>query len=67
MPLTLARCKEIRRELETIDRELEQVLGEYYLKPNGQNVGGNIGQLSRMHAETVELLATKQRELEGKK
>jgi hypothetical protein len=67
MALTLARCKELRHELEKLDREIEQVLEEYYLKPNGQNVGGNIGLLSRMHADTVELLATKEREFQNKK
>jgi hypothetical protein len=67
MTLTLARCDEIRRELEKLDAELDSIVRDYYLVEHGQNIGGNIGQLSRMHAETVELLATKRRELEEKK
>lgn len=62
--LTLARCTELQHELETLDKELDAIVKEYYLMPDGQNVGGNIGLLSRMHADTVELLATKKRELE---
>jgi tetrahydromethanopterin S-methyltransferase subunit G len=64
--LTLARCDELRRELEKIDLELDKIVQDYYLNAT-QNVGGNIGLLSRMHADTVELLATKRRELEEKK
>lgn len=67
MTLTLARCTEIQHELEKLDRELDAIVKTYYLTEHGQNIGGNIGQLSKMHAETVELLTTKRRELEGKK
>ncbi len=67
MALTLARCKEIQRQLENIDRELDGIIQEFYAAPGAQNIGGNIGQLSRMHAQLVQQLADTVRELEKEK
>ncbi len=55
--LTPKRIKELEHELERIDAELDAIIRDYYQTPGAQNVGGNIGQLSRMHADLVEQLA----------
>lgn len=70
MPLTLERCYEIRKILEQADVEIDSIVNEFYLQPGAQNVAGNIGEISQMHAQLVEDLANRIRELEketGKK
>lgn len=64
MTLTLPRCKEIQRQLENIDRELDGIIQEFYMPAGAQNTEGNIRFLSRTHAKLVELLADRVRELE---
>jgi hypothetical protein len=66
MALTLKRCREIRKQLENIDREIDGIIKEYYAAAGAQNVGGNISQLSKMHAQLVQQLADEMRELEKK-
>jgi hypothetical protein len=48
--LTPARIKQLEREMEIIDVEIDNIVRDYYQAPNAQNVGGNIGQLSMFHA-----------------
>jgi hypothetical protein len=67
MTLTLERCNEIQKELEQYDREIDSIVQTYYLAEDAQNIGGNIGTLSRMHASLVEQLAERKRELEKSK
>ncbi len=64
MTLTLPRCKEIQRQLENIDREIDGIIQEFYAAPGAQNIGGNIAQISYTHAKLVESLAERIRELE---
>jgi tetrahydromethanopterin S-methyltransferase subunit G len=66
MPLTLKRCREIQKQLENIDREIDGIIKEYYAAAGAQNIGGSIGQLSRMHAQLVQDLSDQIRELETK-
>jgi hypothetical protein len=61
--LTLARIKEIEKILEKADKEIDAIIQAYYMVPGGQNVAGGIGRISRMHAELVEQLAQRKREL----
>lgn len=63
MPLTLKRCKELQKILETADVEIDAIIREYYFEPGGQNIAGGIGEISRTHAQLVEDLANKIREL----
>jgi tetrahydromethanopterin S-methyltransferase subunit G len=62
--LTLKRCKEIQKTLETCDREIDSIIQEYYAPAGAQNIGGGIGSLSKLHAQLVQDLADKIRELE---
>lgn len=66
MALTLKRCREIRKQLENIDREIDGIIQEYYAAAGAQNIGGNIGPISRMHADLVQQLSDEMRELEKK-
>lgn len=66
-PLTLERVVELQKQLEVCDKEIDAIIRKYYWLPGAQNTGGNIGELSRMHADLVQLLAEKKRELEKKK
>jgi len=67
MPLTLERCKQLQRQLENCDREIDGIIQDYYAAAGAQNIGGNIGQLSRTHAQLVQALADQIRELEAEK
>lgn len=66
MPLTLERIGQLRKELEKADKEIDNIVKEFYAEPGAQNVGGNIGQISILHAELVEALAEKEREIKEK-
>jgi hypothetical protein len=63
MTLTLERCNELQKELELCDQEIDSIVQTYYLAEDSQNVGGNIGPISRLHADLVEQLAQRKREL----
>lgn len=64
--LTLERINQLEHELHIIDHEIDDIIRTYYAVPEGQNIGGNIGPISVMHAQTVEMLAEKKRELLAK-
>lgn len=64
MALTLKRCREIQKQLENIDREIDGIIQEFYAPAGAQNIGGNIGVISRTHAQLVQTLADTVRELE---
>lgn len=61
--LTLKRIAELQKILEKADAEIDSIIREFYMVPGGQNVAGGIGQISRMHAQLVEQLAERKREL----
>jgi len=63
--ITLERCRVLEHELHIADVEIDDVIRTYYTEPGGQNVGGNIGEISRMHAQLVERLAEVKRGLMG--
>jgi len=66
MSLTLERCNELQKELKLCDREIDSIVQTYYMVEDGQNIGGNIADISRLHAKLVEQLAERKRELEKK-
>ena len=66
MTLTPAKIADLEKRLEAADRELDSIIQTYYAAPGGQNVGGNIGELSRLHAQLVEQLAEEKRKANGK-
>lgn len=66
MALTLERCYEIRKILEAADVEIDSIIREFYYEPGGQNTGGDINSISKLHAQLVQDLADRIRELEKK-
>jgi hypothetical protein len=66
LPLNPENLRDIRKRLEHCDRELDSIIQEFYAAPGAQNTGGNIGDLSRLHAQLVEQLAEEERKLEKK-
>lgn len=61
--LTLSRIRQIERELAIADVEINSIIATYYVAPGGQNIGGHIGEISKLHAQNVEQLADVKREL----
>jgi hypothetical protein len=61
--LTLSRIRQLEKELDRADKEIDFIIKKYYSTPGAQNVAGGIGQISKLHASLVELLAEKKREL----
>jgi len=68
MSLTPEKIKDLRKRLEAADREIDSIIQTYYSAPGAQNVGGNIGELSRWHAQLVGCFSEEKRKLQkGKK
>ena len=63
MTLTPEKIKDLRKRLEAADREIDSIIQTYYSAPGAQNVGGNIGELSRWHAQLVGWLAEEKRKV----
>jgi hypothetical protein len=61
--ITIERINQLEHELHIIDQEIDDIIRTYYAVPEGQNLGGNIGQISRTHAELVEALAEAKRKV----
>jgi hypothetical protein len=61
--LTKEKISDLRKRLEQCDREIDSIIQTYYAAPGAQNVGGNIPELSRLHAQLVEQLAEEERKL----
>jgi hypothetical protein len=61
--ITLSRIRQLEKELEKADAEMDVIIRKYYATPGAQNVGDGIGQISKLHATLVEQLADTKREL----
>jgi hypothetical protein len=63
MALTIEKINDIEKRLEAADREIDSIIQKFYAAPGAQNMGGNIGEISRLHAQLVGQLSEEKRKL----